>query len=306
MTLSTLQSSLTGLNAFPVTPFDPANRFDADRYAAHVDHQTTSGATSVFPACGTGEYAALGPDEYRAVIEVAVATVKGRLPVMGGVGVNGATSRDQLDILQKAGCDGALLLPPYLPPGDPAGLAAHYDDLVGATDLPVILYIRPEAPIPTDAVLRICERDHVIGVKDGTGDPERLARLARTLGHARVLINGMPTAELSAAVFSGVGVTGYSSAVYNFVPEIATAFRSATDRGDVAAQEHILDAFYRPFAELRDRRRGYAVSLIKAGVSALLGPVGLPRPPLPPVDPDTERDFRLLVDTARTTIGAAA
>ncbi|WP_026874432.1 5-dehydro-4-deoxyglucarate dehydratase [Jiangella gansuensis] len=301
-----LRRALSGLNSFPVTPFEAGGDVDLLRFAAHVDHQVRHGATSVFPACGTGEYAALAPVEYRAVVEQAVRTVDGRLPVLAGVGVNQAVAREQLAFLEQAGADGALLLPPYLAPGDAHALADYYRGVITATDLPVLLYVRPEAPLDADALLLLCEHANVLGVKDGIGDAERLSRMVGALGDERVVLNGMPTAELSAAAFGGLGVTGYSSAVYNFVPDIAVAFRRAVADGDAARQEQILDAFYRPFGELRDRRRGYAVSLVKAGVSALLGDVGVPRAPLPTADGATARSLVDLVGKARAALGESS
>lgn len=305
VTLHELRRVLSGLNSFPVTPFDDRGDVDLDRFAEHVDHQVRHGAASVFPACGTGEYAALSPSEYRSVVEGAVSTVGGRLPVLGGAGINLPLAREQLAALERAGADGALLLPPYLAPGDADGLEDYYRGVITATALPVLLYVRPEAPLGADAVLRLCEHPNVLGVKDGIGAAERLSRVVGALGDERVVVNGMPTAELSAASFGGLGVTGYSSAVYNFVPDIAMAFRQAVADGDAKRRELILASFYRPFGALRDRRRGYAVSLVKAGVSALLGAAGAPRPPLPTADGDTVSALVALVDEARAAIGSA-
>ncbi|SDS45722.1 5-dehydro-4-deoxyglucarate dehydratase [Jiangella sp. DSM 45060] len=299
-----LVRALSGVNSFPVTPFDARGGLDLDRLAEHVDHQVRHGATSVFPACGTGEFAALSPGECRDVVEQTVRTVAGRLPVIAGVGINLSVAREQLASFEQAGVDGVLLLPPYLAPGDPEALADYYRGVITATDLPVLLYVRPEAPLDADALLRLCEHANVLGVKDGSGDAERLSRLAGALGEERVVVNGMPTAELSAAAFRGLGVGGYSSAVYNFVPDIAMAFRQAATDLDGARQEQILEAFYRPFGALRDRRRGYAVSLVKAGVSALLGSVGAPRAPLPAADDRTTRALIDLVEKARAEIGS--
>jgi 5-dehydro-4-deoxyglucarate dehydratase len=81
-------------------------------------------------------------------------------------------------------------------------------------------------------------------------------------------------------------VLSYSSAVFNFVPEIAWAFYHAATSGDTATRDRLLDGFYRPFAELRDRAKGYAVALVKAGVGITGRPVGHARAPL--IDPAAE------------------
>ncbi|HJZ50323.1 MAG TPA: dihydrodipicolinate synthase family protein [Roseiflexaceae bacterium] len=129
------------------------------------------------------------------------------------------------------------------------------------------------------------------GFKDGYGDMERLLRIRLAVGERLLMLNGMPTAELSVPAFLGLGVHSYSSAVFNFVPEISWAFYRAATSGDAAARDGLLEGFYRPFAELRDRVRGYAVALIKAGVGITGRPVGHARAPL--LDPTAEHAAEL-------------
>ena len=93
-------------------------------------------------------------------------------------------------------------------------------------------------------------------------------------------MNGMPTAELTSHAFRACGVQSYSSAVLNFVPEIAERYYAAFVAQDNETTDLLLDGFFRPFVELRDQRAGYAVSLIKAGVNARGASVGQVRPPL--------------------------
>lgn len=89
----------------------------------------------------------------------------------------------------------------------------------------------------------------------------------------------MPTHELFAQAYKGAGMPTYSSAVFNFVPETALEFHGALMKGDDATCERLLRAFYYPFAAIRDRKAGYAVSAIKAGVALrgfATGPVRAP------------------------------
>jgi hypothetical protein len=106
-----------------------------------------------------------------------------------------------------------------------------------------------------------------------------------------LLLNGLPTAELTALAYRGIGVTAYSSAVFCFAPEIALGFNRALRAGDVATLARYLDGFYRPLAELRDLGAGYAVSLIKAAVRLRGLDAGSVRPPL--TDPPPEHLDRL-------------
>jgi 5-dehydro-4-deoxyglucarate dehydratase len=84
--------------------------------------------------------------------------------------------------------------------------------------------------------------------------------------------------------------------VFNFVPEISWAFYRATVEGDADTQARLLEGFYRPFAELRDRARGYAVSLIKAGLNVQGRPVGPARAPLINPTPEHEAELKTIVE----------
>jgi 5-dehydro-4-deoxyglucarate dehydratase len=92
--------------------------------------------------------------------------------------------------------------------------------------------------------------------------------------------NGLPTAELTGLAYRGIGVLLYSSAVFAFSPEIALAFHQALTTGDDATVNKLIDGFYRPLVDLRNQGRGYAVSLVKAGVRLRGLDVGEVRPPL--------------------------
>jgi 5-dehydro-4-deoxyglucarate dehydratase len=110
---------------------------------------------------------------------------------------------------------------------------------------------------------------------------QRIVSAVRTEAPGDFLyFNGLPTAEQTQLAYRALGVTLYSSAVFCFVPEVALAFHRALRTGDDDLVERLLDGFYRPFAELRAQGRGYAVSLVKAGVRLRGLDVGEVRPPL--------------------------
>jgi 5-dehydro-4-deoxyglucarate dehydratase len=90
----------------------------------------------------------------------------------------------------------------------------------------------------------------------------------------------MPTHEVYAQAYFGAGVTTYSSAVFNFVPALAQRFYSALRTGDQATVDDILKSFFFPLVSLRNRKKGYAVSIIKAGLHVLGKDPGPVRPPL--------------------------
>lgn len=303
----------TGLLSFPLTPFDSSGRVDLDVLRAHVDQQVSAAAAAVFVACGTGELTALTPREHRDVVTTAVRTVDGRVPVFAGAGGGAGLARDMVAQAAACGADGVLLLPPYLVSSTPAGLLRHVGYVAAGADLPLIVYQRSTAVFPPSVASELLDIPTVVGLKDGVGDVDGLHRLVttvRTSGHRKAsdfcFLNGMPTAEISAAAYRAIGVERYSSAAHCFAPDIAQAFQQAFTTGDDTTARTLLRDFYLPFAHLRDQVPGYAVALVKAGARLAGLPVDGVRPPL--VDPTPAHVERLaeILATARAELSSTA
>jgi 5-dehydro-4-deoxyglucarate dehydratase len=291
-----LAAKVQGLLSFPVTPFDAAGEVDLPRFREHIRYMAGQNPAGLFVCGGTGEFYSLGLDEYRILVRAAVEEVAGALPIVAGVGYGTRLALDFARAAEEAGADGLMVMPPYLVVAEQEGLYQHYRALAAATRLGVILYQRDNAIFAPATVRRLAEISNVVGFKDGYGDMERLLRIRLAAGERLTMLNGMPTAELSQPAFVGVGVCSYSSAVFNFVPEISWAFYRATVAGDADTQMRLLEGFYRPFAELRDRARGYAVSLIKAGLNVQGRPVGPARAPLVNPTPEHEAELKAIVE----------
>jgi len=225
---------------------------------------------------------------------------------LAGVGYGTKLAIEFAQAAEQAGVDGILVMPPYLVQADQAGLLHHYREVASATRLGVVVYQRDNAIFSPQTVLQLAEIPNVVGFKDGYGDMERLVRIRLAVGDRLAFINGMPTAEMSAPAFFGVGVRNYSSAVFNFVPEIARAFYEAMKSADEAAVTRLMQAFYQPFAELRDRKKGYAIALIKAGLRVLGRSAGRVRPPLVDPSPEEETELNSIIQRARSLVVAGA
>jgi 5-dehydro-4-deoxyglucarate dehydratase len=143
----------------------------------------------------------------------------------------------------------------------------------------------------------------LIGFKDGLGNVEQLTCLRDTLGDRLVYVGGMPTAEVFAAANRAIGVSTYSSAIFNFAPEYAQRFFAAVHSGDRAFMSEAVRSFFIPYLALRNQRRGYAVSIVKAGLRVVGRPAGPVRAPLLDLTADQEAALARLV--ARAT-GALA
>ncbi|MDT0480526.1 5-dehydro-4-deoxyglucarate dehydratase [Streptomyces doebereineriae] len=269
---------------FPVTAYGADGSVDLDTYRAHVRQGVAAGAAAVFACCGTGEFHALTPEEFEACVRAAVEETAGRVPVVAGAGYGTALAVRYARLAEAAGADGLLAMPPYLVVAGQEGLLRHYREVAAATALPVIVYQRDNAVFTPETVVELARTEGIIGLKDGLGDLDLMQRIVsavRTEVPGDFLyFNGLPTAEQTQLAYHAIGVPLYSSAVFCFAPEIALAFHRALVDGDRATAERLLDAFYRPFVELRACGRGYAVSLVKAGVRMRGLDVGEVRPPL--------------------------
>lgn len=268
-----------GLLSFPVTPFDAEDRFAPEPFRAHLEWLSRYDVSGLIVAGGTGEMFSLTPEEIVEVVRTARAA-SGDAPVIAGCGYGTRMACDLAREIEAAGGDGILLLPHYLIGAPQEGVAARIRAVCNATNMGVIVYNRGQARVSAETLEALAEEcPNLIGFKDGTGDIDTVRRVTATLGDRLSYIGGMPTHELFAQAYRGAGMPTYSSAVFNFVPETALKFHAAFLAGDDATCEQMLRDFYYPFAKIRDRKAGYAVSAIKAGVALRgfeTGPVRAP------------------------------
>ena len=285
----------TGLLSFPVTPFDAEDRFDPTPFKAHLEWLSSYPVAGLIVAGGTGEMFSLAPGETVDVVKAARA-VSGTAPVIAGCGYGTRVACDLAREIEAAGGDGILLLPHYLTEAPQAGVVARIRAVCQATNMGVIVYNRGQARITAEALASLAEEcPNLIGFKDGTGDIDTVRRVTVMLGDRLSYIGGMPTHELFAQAYRGAGMPTYSSAVFNFVPETALKFHGAFTAGDDATCEALLRDFYYPFAKIRDRQTGYAVSAIKAGVRLRGFAAGPVRAPLVDLTEEEEAMMRELI-----------
>ena len=220
------------------------------------------------------------PSEIPQVVRAAKAAA-GNTPIISGTGYGTSLAVEIAKSAEKAGADGLLLLPPYLMFAEQAGLIAHVKAVCQAVGIGVIVYNRDNAVLTAESLRRLADEcPNLIGFKDGVGDVDKVIEITTTLQDRLVYVGGMPTHEVYAQAYFAAGVTTYSSAVFNFVPTLAQRFYSALRTGDQPTVDDILKRFFFPLVALRNRRKGYAVSMIKAGLRVLGKDPGPVRPPL--------------------------
>jgi 5-dehydro-4-deoxyglucarate dehydratase len=295
-----LRGQLRGLLAFPVTPFGDDRELDLARFREHLRYMIGATPHGLFVCGGTGEFYSLNVEEYRTLVRAAVEEAEGRLPVVAGVGYGARLAIDFARIAEDEGADGLLVMPPYLIKAEQEGLVQHYRAIASSTRLGLILYQRGNAIFTPQTASRLAEISNIMGLKDGHGDVENLTRISSAIGDRLLMMNGMPTAELSAKAFAGAGVYSYSSAIFNFAPEISWSFYKALTSEDSVQHDALLGGFFEPFAGLRDQKEGYNVSLIKAGMDAMGKAAGPVRSPLIEPSPAHKAELRSIIDRGMT------
>ena len=275
------QAMSSGLLSFPLTDFDAQLRFEPKGYAQRLEWLMPYGATVLFAAGGTGEFFSLEPGEFSQVIQVAVETCRGQVPIVAGAGGGTSLAIQYAKEAERQGAQGLLLLPHYLTEASQEGLAAHAEAICKSVNIGVIIYNRGAARYAPETLARLAERcPNLVGYKDGVGDIEHFVSVRRKLGDRFAYLGGLPTAEIFAGAYHAMGCPVYSSAVFNFIPKTAMQFYNALAAGDTATTNRLLDEFFLPYIELRNKGQGYAVSIVKAGATIVGHSAGPVRPPL--------------------------
>lgn len=304
-----MRPNFDGVLFFPVTPMTESGTVDLDALARHIAKGVDAGPGGVFIACGTGEFHALEDGEFGDVVRTAVDVVAGRVPVYAGAGGAVAHAKRFAVAAKQAGADGLLMLPPYLVEVPQAGLVDYTRAVAGATDLPVIVYNRNNARFTEESAVAVAEIPNVVGFKDGTGNFDQVARIVQavktTVDPDFLFFNGLPTAETTQQAYRAIGVPLYSSATFAFAPDLSLAFYNALESGNDQLATALLNAFFIPLVRLRDTVPGYAVSLVKAGVTMEGVPAGPVRPPLVMPSADDLAELAAIVRTGRAVLADA-
>ena len=288
-----------GLLSFPATAFDDELEFDEKAYREHVAWQASYDVGGLFAAGGTGEGFSLTVEENARVVRAAVEASRDEVPVLGSAGGWTKNAVANAQAAEEAGAEGLLVLPPYLTECTQEGLVAHVSAIAEATKLPLIVYNRANAVYSAETVGTLADRhENFIGFKDANGDIEHLAKVTARNGDRLFYLGGLPTAETYALPLLQMGMSTYSSAMFNFVPEFALEFYADVRRQHRAAVTEKLTRFVLPYLDIRDRGQGFGVSIVKAGIRAIGRSVGSVRPPLKNLSEQDLADLTALIDAA--------
>jgi 5-dehydro-4-deoxyglucarate dehydratase len=289
-----LRQTLSGVIAFPITPFSDDLALDLEGLRRNLTILVQHPICAVVAAGGTGEMYSLSTSEHLAVIKTTVKVIAGRLPVIAGVGFGGQAAVEMARAAASAGASGILVFPPYYPQADDDGLFAYYRAIGQATPLGMFVYSRDWANFSPSMVERLTSIPTLIAWKDGQGDIRRLQTIMNRVGDRLHWIGGAGD-DMVAAYYS-TGIRTYTSSIATVAPRLSLKLHElAASR----REDELLELLHRcviPLYAIRGRRKGYEVSTMKAlmdmaGLSG--GPV---RPPLVNVGADEKEELRSILE----------
>ena len=214
-----------GSNVALITPFKD-NTLDEENYIKLINFHLKNGTNGLVPAGTTGESPTLNHREHEKVIEICIKESNGKLPVIAGTGSNSTEEAISLTKhAEKAGADGALVVTPYYNKPTQEGLYQHYKAINDNTNLPIIIYNIPGRCVidmSVDTMARLFELKNIAGVKDATGDPDRIDQTIKRLGPEFIQLTGE---DGFAFEFNKRGGVGIISVTANIAPKLCSDFQ---------------------------------------------------------------------------------
>ena len=214
-----------GSNVALVTPFKN-NKLDEDSYIKLIHFHIENGTKGLVPAGTTGESPTLSHDEHQRVIDLCVKESKGKVPIIAGTGSNSTEEAISLTShAEKIGADGALVVTPYYNKPTQEGLYQHYKSINDKCGIPIIIYNIPSRSVidmSVDTMARLYELNNIVGVKDATGDLERVNLTLEKLGKEFIQLTGN---DENALDFNRRGGVGTISVTANIAPKLCAEFQ---------------------------------------------------------------------------------
>ena len=211
-----------GSNVALITPFKD-NKLDTDAYIRIIHFHLKNGTNGLVPAGTTGESPTLNHKEHEKVIELCIQEAKGKIPVIAGTGSNSTEEAVSLTRhAEKAGADGVLVVTPYYNKPTQEGLYQHYKAINDNTSLPIIIYNIPSRCVidmSVDTMSKLFELKNIAGVKDATGDLNRLDQTIKKLGPEFIQLTGE---DGLAFEFNKRGGVGIISVTANIAPKLCS------------------------------------------------------------------------------------
>ena len=248
-----------------ITPFEGEN-LSEDTYIKLINYHLENGTNGVVPGGTTGESPTLSHNEHKKIIEIAVKECKGKIPVIAGTGSNSTDEAIELSkFAEKAGSDALLVVTPYYNKPTQEGLYQHYKKINDNVGIPIIIYNIPSRSVidmDVDTMSKLYELKNIKGVKDATGDLNRVDQQLKSMGKEFIQLTGNDDNALEFNKRGGVGAIGVTA---NVAAKLSSEFQKACTEDMSKASE--LDKLLQPlhnslFIESNPSPVKYAASIL--------------------------------------------
>ena len=258
-----------GSNVALITPFKN-NGLDEEAYIKLIHFHIDNGTNGLVPAGTTGESPTLSHDEHQRVIDLCIKESNGKIPVIAGTGSNSTEEAISLTAhAEKAGANGALIVTPYYNKPTQEGLYQHYKAINDKCGIPIIIYNIPGRSVidmTVDTMARLYELKNIVGVKDATGDLNRVDQTLKKMGKEFIQLTGN---DDNVFEFNKRGGVGTISVTANVAPKLCSDFQkfSKSDTDNEIMEAERLDKILQPvhhslFVESNPSPVKYAAKLL--------------------------------------------
>ena len=224
-----------------VTPFKNGD-LDVENFEKFVEFQILNGSNGLVPGGTTGESPTLEHSEHKKIIDLSVKISNGRVPIIAGTGSNSTKEAIELTkFAESAGVDAALIVTPYYNKPTQEGLYQHYKAINDSVGIPIIIYNIPGRSVvdmSVDTMSRLYELKNIIGVKDATGDLDRVSEQKKTMGDDFLMLSGN---DENSHEFNQRGGSGCISVSSNVAPKICSEFHRLSLCGNEIEAKKIFD-----------------------------------------------------------------
>ena len=249
-----------------ITPFKDDN-LDENTYRTLINYHLKNGTNGVVPGGTTGESPTLSHSEHKKIIQIAVEECKGKIPIIAGTGSNSTDEAIDLSrYAEKAGSDALLVVTPYYNKPTQEGLYQHYKKINDNVGIPIIIYNIPSRSVidmSVETMSKLYELKNIVGVKDATGDLNRVDAQLKSMGKEFIQLTGNDDNALEFNKRGGVGAIGVTA---NIAAKLSSDFQKAckNDMTEAVKLDKILQPLHSSlFIESNPSPVKYAASLLK-------------------------------------------
>ena len=227
-----------------ITPFDNGSLSEKD-YVKLINYHLENGTNGIVPGGTTGESPTLSHNEHKKIIEIAIKECKGKIPVIAGTGSNSTKEAVELSqFAEKAGSDALLVVTPYYNKPTQEGLYQHYKKINDSVGIPIVIYNIPSRSVidmEVDTMAKLFELKNIVGVKDATGDLDRVDKQLKAMGTEFIQLTGNDDNALEFNKRGGVGAIGVTA---NIAAKLSSDFQKVSQEDLKKASE--LDKLLQP------------------------------------------------------------